>query len=156
MLYRAQGEYGRANEVYLESLAICQETGEVIRENIPYHNLGFVAFQEGNYQEALAYTKTAMLNQKATGFIQMALSCMGSLSGPLARLGEPEKAARILGATEALMAEIGTSFEHSNQHEIDKFESYVRSTMEESTYKELFVEGQTMTLDEAIVYALGE
>ena len=155
-LYRAQGEYGRANEVYLDALAICQETGEVIRENILYHNLGFVAYQAGKYQEALEYTKTAMLNQKATGFIQMALSCMGSLSGPLARLGEPEKAARILGATVALMAGVGTSYQPSDQHEIDKFESYVRTKMDKDTYDRLFAEGQKMTLNEAIEYAIGE
>jgi len=155
-LYRAQGEYERAHKVYLEAQAICQETGEIIRENILYHNLGFVAYEAGKYQEALDYTKTAMLNQKATGFIQMALSCLGSLSGPMARLGEPEKAARILGATEALMAGVGTGFQPSDRHEIDKFETYVRSKLDKGTYDRLFAEGQAMTLDEAISHALGQ
>jgi len=57
------------------------------------------------------------------------------LSGPVAARGFPEHAARLLGASEALLKAMGAGLQPPDQPEIDRFKAAVREKLDEETFK---------------------
>jgi hypothetical protein len=90
------------------------------------------------------------------GLKHMAIAGIGSAAGPLGKLGKLEKAARLLGASAALMAGMGGDHQSGDQHEIAKYTAEVRAQLDEATFDAAYAEGQAMTLEQAMAYALAE
>jgi tetratricopeptide (TPR) repeat protein len=155
-LFRASGDYDRARDLYEETLIVCGETGEVIRESMMYANLGFVAYQEGDYERARELTAASMRPMVDIGLKQLVISGLAGLAGSLAKLGEPKKAARLLGASDRLMAEMGFDHQPSDLPEILKYTADIKSQLDEASYDAAYAEGQVMTLEQAVTYALDE
>ncbi len=153
-LARMAGDYSRAREVYETCLAICIETGEIIRQFMMLVCLSFVAYHEGNYERARELSAANTKRMYEIKAKQFALSGLASLAGPLGKLGQPEKATRLLGASRALMAEMGVDYHMGDQHEIARYTESVRAQLDGATFEAAWAEGQAMTLDQAIEYAL--
>jgi hypothetical protein len=71
-------------------------------------------------------------------------------------LGQLGRAARLSGAVEALRETIGSRLEQEEQTEHERTISAARSGLDESRFNELWREGQAMTLEQAVAYALEE
>jgi tetratricopeptide (TPR) repeat protein len=155
-LFRASGDYGRARDLYEECLIVCRETGEIIREAMLYANLGFVAYQEGDYKRARDLAASSMRPMVEIGLKQLVLSGLAELAGSLAKLGEPKKATRLLGASDALMAEMGLDHQPSDLPEFVKYTANIKSQLDEATFDAAYTEGRAMTLEQAVAYALDE
>jgi non-specific serine/threonine protein kinase len=155
-LFRASGDYDRARDLYEETLIVCRETGEVIRESMMYANLGLVAYQERDYERARELAAASIRPMAEIGLKQMVLSALKEMAGSLGKLGEPEKAARLLGASDALMAEMGLDHQPSDLPEMVKFSADVKSQLDETAFDAAYAEGQVMTLEQAVAYALDE
>jgi hypothetical protein len=78
------------------------------------------------------------------------------MAGALGKLGESKKAARLLGASDALMAEMGFDHQPSDLPEMAKFSADVKSQLDEATFNAAYAEGQAMNLAQAVAYALDE
>jgi tetratricopeptide (TPR) repeat protein len=155
-LARAAGDYVRAREAYEVCLAIVSETGEVYRQNMMLGNLGFVAYEEGDYERARDFFASFLRQSYKIGSRQWAMSGLASLAGPLGKLGEPEKATRLLGASRALMAGMGIDYQPTDLPEMAKYAADVRAQLDEATFEAAYAEGKAMTLEQALVYALEE
>ncbi len=68
------------------------------------------------------------------------------------RQGQPERAARILGAMEALEADMF----HAHRREYERAIATARAHIEQSEWEAAWAEGQAMTLEQAIAYALSD
>jgi len=77
------------------------------------------------------------------------------LAGPVGAKGQPERAARLLGASEALHDALGLGPTISDQHEINGYVAAVRAQLDEAVFEAAWAEGRAMSLEEAIAYALG-
>ena len=156
-LLRTAERYDQALEVYEESMAVCLETGEVYRQAVLTTNLSFIAYNEGEYEKAM---QLAQLHMEQILEISWKKPCdmlsLAVLAGPIGQMGEPEKAAVLLGASEALMEEMGAVFQRPDNKEIEKFKEDVRAKLEEATWKKAWAEGQAMTLEQAITYAIDD
>jgi predicted ATPase/class 3 adenylate cyclase len=153
-LARAAGDYTTAGQVYEECMAVCQETGETFRETMTLSNLAFVATHEEDYARARNLLLSAIKRWREIGSLYGITTDLAFIAGPLARLGEPEKAARLLSASDALLAGMGFVPNQGDQHEIANYAADVRAQLDESTFEAAWAEGQAMTLDAAIAYAL--
>jgi tetratricopeptide (TPR) repeat protein len=153
-LARAAGDYERAKLMYEACQGISRETGEAIRENLTHENLGFVAYEEGNYLSAFELFALCIRGWIEIGVKQGIMTLLGTLAGPLAKMGKPEKAARLLGVSEALLAEVGFDHHPSDLIEIAKYTADVKSQLDEATFEAAYTEGQVMTMEQAITYAL--
>ena len=78
---------------------------------------------------------------------------MASLAGPLAALGAPERAARLLGFADALLKSMNATNQKPDQYEIDLFTENARRLLGEKAFQEA---GQAMTLAEAVADALSD
>jgi hypothetical protein len=81
---------------------------------------------------------------------------MAVLAGPTASKGQPERAARLLGASASLLEEMVVGLQAGDQYEIDRYIDSVRNELHSNIFTAAWREGQAMTLDEAITYALSE
>jgi hypothetical protein len=90
------------------------------------------------------------------GAMHQALSGIASLAGPLCKLGKSDKAAQLLGASTLLLVELGADFDPVNKPFITEYTADVRAQLGEAVFEAAWAEGQAMTLEQAIAYALDE
>jgi predicted ATPase/class 3 adenylate cyclase len=150
------GNFSTARVEYEKALDICRETGEVLRSNILRNNLSIIAYNEGDYQLARKLSIEGLTGWSEIGVRQGIVSVLWVLAGPLAALGEPIKAARLLGVSNALLSEMGAAEHPADLPQLMAYITETRKQLGEVTFEKAWREGQQMTLDEAVAYALEE
>ena len=155
-LARAAEDYDRAEEVYTACLALCRQIGERRREFMSVGNLAFVAQHRGDYAQAEALIREALLLGRGLGARHQLASTLAQMIGPVAALGRPERAARLLGAAEAVLEALGSSLQPGDQHEIDHYVADLRAGMDTASFEAARQAGRGLSLEEAIRYALEE
>ena len=85
----------------------------------------------------------------------------GSISGSLAGLagiigilGDPERAARLFGAADALQDAIGVHIHASDRPDYERSVAATRAQVDAETFDHLWKEGRAMPLNQVIEYAL--
>jgi predicted ATPase len=151
-LARVVGDYETARKEYDTCVAICRETGEGLRSDIIKFNLAYIAYREGDYQRArdlaLSYIRQRydfVLGENVAG------SGLALLAGPLARLGEPEKAAKLFSAAQHLLR---VGHQPSDAPEYVLYIADLQAQLDEATLAAAWAEGRAMTLEQAVAYAL--
>jgi hypothetical protein len=153
-LARLGGDYVLAGEAYKQCINVCRETGAVLREAMTRANLGFVELHQGNYERAETLILTG-LGREAFSKYHTAYA-FAFLAGPVAAKGDPEQAARLLGASEAILDRIGAVITTSDQHEIERYVDDVKAQLDKAAFEAAWAEGHAMTFEEAVACALGE
>jgi predicted ATPase len=153
-LARLDGDYERAGRAYQEAIDIAREEGARLREAISRANLSYVAYHQGDYERAEAIILeviTLLLELEDTHYITY---MPAGLAGPVAAQGNPEKAAQLLGASEALLEAMGLSLQAGDQFEVERYVSAVREQLDEATFEAAWARGRAMSLEQAVSYAL--
>jgi non-specific serine/threonine protein kinase len=152
----AHGDVARAKAAHQESLEIARLTGDQIREHVQYSNLGNIAQDEGDYEAALALYQRNLMWAREHGNVPFVLSAFADLSVIWALRGQPERAARVMGAAEAVSRDSGVRLQPAEQAEYDEVMARVREHMGSEKFDALRVEGQAMKGEAASQYALGQ
>jgi predicted ATPase/DNA-binding CsgD family transcriptional regulator len=154
-LARWTEDYEAAQLYYEECLRIVQITGERMREAMQYENLGVLAHYQDQFQLAAEQMRRGLFIFRELGTSYGLAIALGTLAGPIARLGDYEKAARLLGAADAEMESLGTNQQPVDQIEIGQFRTFVREALGEEAFQEAWQAGHDLSIDEALEYALG-
>jgi hypothetical protein len=82
--------------------------------------------------------------------------CVAGFAAVFGMTDKPQQAARLFSAVEPLLEAIGMdrSMELVDQKEFDHYVALVRSQLDEAAFAKAWAEGRTMTLEQAIKYAL--
>jgi predicted ATPase/DNA-binding CsgD family transcriptional regulator len=153
-LTRAQDDYDRAEAYYCDCIEVSRQTGEEQRIAMCLGNLGYIAYHLGDFDRAEQYTREAfalVVRLRAWFWATLSLS---TLAGPIAAKGNPERAACLLGAGEALLEELGVSQQKGDQMETDRYIAAVRAQLDPTTFASAWARGRAMSLEEAIDLAL--
>jgi hypothetical protein len=154
-LARTQGNDEQAQAVYEECLILASETGEVRREAMMLCNLGFLAMHRADIKAARQLFSKALIKSQALGHDKrLTVTGVLLLAGTIAASGEMERAARLFGAADALFKPTGVGLSPGDQPEHERNLALVRSQLDESTFQMCWNEGQSMTLEQAVAYAL--
>jgi tetratricopeptide (TPR) repeat protein len=156
ILYSTSGDYGNARTAYEESLKIGIDIGDRIRESLQYYNLGYVALHGGDYKPAEALFLKSMdfaleLDQKP-----FVAEILFTLAGVIGMQGRSIPAARLMGAAECFLDNIGVLFQPGNQRDFERSKAEVREQMGERMFESAWAEGREMSLEQAIEYARGK
>ena len=119
-LARMQEEHDAAEHYYKQCLELAQETGDYSREGTVYANLGMLAYQRKDFVQAESLTKRGLkifLETKAYFGISYDI---GGLAGAALGMGKYERAARLLGASQAGLESYETHYQHSDHFVIEK------------------------------------
>jgi tetratricopeptide (TPR) repeat protein len=154
-LLRASGDYGRARLVYEECLAICVETGELIRQILMQINLSYIAYRDEDYHRARALNEASVLRMKDIGSKQGMMTPLASLAGAIGQLGEPEKAAEIMSATENLMADMGFYHHASDLVEINQYKTDIMSQLDDAAFSKAWSQGRKLSIEQVMDLAIG-
>src|SRR5215216_9668 len=156
MVVYSQGDLGRAAQLTEEAVALLRELGARGSVALVLCNLGWIILLQDDlgraadlYGESLSLAWDAGLNP----LVERTLEGFACLAG--AR-GATDRAARLWGAAQTLHEVKGIPRDTDFLDEADARISAVRSAMGEEEWEEAWHKGRTMSLDEAVSYALEE
>jgi predicted ATPase/class 3 adenylate cyclase len=155
-LARLDGDYFRAGRAYEECQAVSKETGNRRHEAISIANLSYVAYHEGNYNHAIDCGKKALALSNSLQMEHMSAWFLAAIAGAIGAKGKPRLAARLLAASERQLEIIGASTQPADKFEIDQFKEAIREQLGETEFNKAWAEGQAMSFEKAVAYALGE
>jgi hypothetical protein len=78
------------------------------------------------------------------------------LAAVAAELGQGQKAARLLGAAQALRRSIGAAVKPSEHEHYERYLDIARAQVSRDAFEAAWAEGRDMALEEVISYALAD
>jgi predicted ATPase/DNA-binding CsgD family transcriptional regulator len=148
-LARAQGDYDRAAARY-EALTLFRALGQSKHVPLVLHNLGQAAALRGDtrrgtacFAEALAL-QTDLGDRRGQGLSLAGLAAMASL------LRQPERAARLFGAADALLASAGVAMEAQDIAASEHQRAATRAQLGEAAFAAAWEAGAALPSPEAI------
>ena len=151
----ALSNYERAVELFKESLEISREMGDRIGIAFVLRNWGLNALYQGDYEQALPLFEESLVfcqelkDRWSIAYILEGLGMVHALGNE-----KPERAAKILGAAEALREEIGNPIPTSERSLYEKSIDMLRDGLSEGAFEAAWAEGRAMKIEETIEYAL--
>jgi non-specific serine/threonine protein kinase len=119
-----------------------------------FKTLGYSALREGDYDRAAATFREGLTfswEHELRGRIEWQMMGLAAVAGAK---GEVERAARLFGASEALRESIGISRFPCYQVDMDRDVAAARTQLDEETWQQSYDEGQAMSMEQAVDYAL--
>jgi tetratricopeptide (TPR) repeat protein len=148
------GDYAAAEEYYQTCRDVSEESGELMRVAMSDTNLGFVAYHQGQYRRSAELIQQGLRTIHSMQNDYGISTFIGSLAGPLSRLGDAERAAQLLGASFALLEAKSTAFQPSDMPEINIYLQTVKEILGEERFIQAWQAGQSLCQEEALALAL--
>jgi tetratricopeptide (TPR) repeat protein len=153
-MYRS--DFGRAVQLFEESLAIRRQSGDRVGCAIALCNMGEAARRQSDFKRARTFFVEAIRSLEDLDDPDLLLGSLGGLATIAAIQEQPLYAARLFGAEEALRESLGMPLPPVDQEEYARYVSGVRDLLDESTFQRVWAEGRSMTIEEAVQYAISE
>jgi predicted ATPase/DNA-binding SARP family transcriptional activator/DNA-binding CsgD family transcriptional regulator len=155
----SQGDHARAVRYFEEALKISREIGDRLVGSIALYNLALEESRAGGDHERAAELYIEGLGLAVEmGDKANAAYCLEGVAGLILKRGEPERAARLFGASEALLEAVGAP-RYAQAQARDFYERAVeelRCHLDEEAFETAWSEGRAMSPEQAIEYALSE
>jgi predicted ATPase/DNA-binding SARP family transcriptional activator/DNA-binding CsgD family transcriptional regulator len=151
-----EGDYERGAALNEEAAVLCRERG--YKDSLAYalDNLGWAALLQGDHERAKPYFKESLTLCEELGNKLILSESLEGLACVAGVRREAARAAKLFGAARALHE--ATGYHHSpEEHAMrDPYLTAARSRLDEASWQAVFAEGQQMTFEEALEYALSE
>jgi predicted ATPase/DNA-binding SARP family transcriptional activator len=149
-----RGDYEQARTLLQEILTRAEELGNRMDYLWARVRLGYVTLREGNLTEAHRFfAESARDFQKDENHSGIVFALEGMASLYIA-VEKPEGAARLVGLADAVRKTINDTRPNLEQADVDNIIAACLAKMGEVAFSDAYDEGQGMTLDEAVAYAL--
>src|SRR5262249_33704772 len=120
-------------------------------------NLGLVAVEQGDYAAARALQQESLQIRREVVDREGIARSLEGLAAAEAPRGQKIPAARLWGAAERLREEIGAPLPPNERPRYEQQVAAARAALrDDAAFDAAWQEGRAMTMEEAIVYALGE
>ncbi len=151
-----QGAYARATRLVEESLELRRQIGNKWGVGVSLGTLGWVALRERDWNRAVARLGESLDVRREIGDKSGSAWCLERLAEMAMAQGQAEKAVRVFGAATALRASIGSVMDPVDQPESASELAALRARLGEERFAAAWAEGRSLTMDQAIEYALGK
>jgi predicted ATPase/class 3 adenylate cyclase len=149
-----QGDPTAARGYYEESRAMFKALGHKWGLSAPTTNLGHVEYWAKNYAAASSLYKEDLTIGVALGSKVIIAVSIGGLGGVAAEMSQAEKAARLLGAADALVQTAGAAWQNDDRVPYDRGLELARAQLGEDAFEKVWQEGRAMSMEQAVEYAL--
>jgi len=153
---RRRGNHGAAQTFYEESLALLRVMGDQRAIAAVLGNLGFTEIAEGDPGKATLFFQESLNMQREVGSKKGIAEGLLGFAGAALAEGNAARATRLLGAAEVLLGAIDVHFDHADQINLERWMKAARTALGDVAFTAHRAEGQAMTLEQAIEYALAE
>jgi predicted ATPase len=161
-----QGDYGRATALLEESLALRREVGDKWGVAVSLGSLAWVALRWDDLKGAVTLLAESLALRHEIGdvggiawclekFAEIALTT-GQAASATRRDEDFRRAARLFGVAEALRAPSGSVIDLVDQPEYERQLATVHTQLDDADFGAAWAEGQAMTLEQAVAYALAD
>jgi predicted ATPase/DNA-binding SARP family transcriptional activator len=147
------GSYTRAAEVLGEALRLQRELRATMAAAWTHQYLGMLAYLQEDYVNARQYFGESLAATSQGGGVDVVPSSLDGLAGVASAQHQPVRAARLLGAAEALRQEIDCVLPPIEQPHYNRIRMSVCVQLSEDTMKTAWQAGHRLTLKQAIVEA---
>jgi MalT-like TPR region len=149
-------QWDEARRHILAALEVFQELRDPLLLNMSNHDLADVELRAGNLAEARKRLHNCILSWQGSGGQAFIAHELESLAYIERAQDQPERAARLLGAAEALQEGLGTTAAGVDRL-ADEYQNtvvWLHSRLDETAFGARWSEGCGMRMDQAIAYAL--
>jgi predicted ATPase/class 3 adenylate cyclase len=151
------GEPGAGADEIEAALAIHRRLGNRTMEAWSLHMFGLARLRTGDRDVARASFREAMGQFHDSGDTAGMTLVLDDFASLAAADGDPERAARLWGAARTLTATTGTGLAQFVDESFDHLQRpTVRGMIDAAEVERLAAEGASLTVDEAVAYALGD
>lgn len=154
-LMRIQGDYERADKFWRQNLEGFQELRTRFALAYPLHALASVSLRKGEYDEAKNLFVESLRIFNEFGEKNGVALCISGLAGISGMTENLKRAAQLFGAAETLLKN-ASPLEPADQKDFDYYVDVVHAQLEESIFEKAWAEGRSMTMEQAIKFALEE
>ena len=148
------GDYDQAENYFSMAAKICQRVGNRLIGAYVSANRGSIAIKQGNYAQAFDLLAEAIQVLQEMGDKEDVILCFEPLAFMALEQNLPIRAARLLGASEALRKELGVIRSQPLQVDFEKCVASIHSQLDEVRFEIAWSEGRAMTYEQAIASAL--
>jgi predicted ATPase/DNA-binding XRE family transcriptional regulator len=150
------GDYKQARASIQAAVTIAEEQGHRMNALWMRTALGYLALREGNISEAQdLFVETTRNFQKDQNIAGVTFTLAGMATSYVAK-DKPDIAARLIGWADATREKNGDKRPPLEQADVDQIIADCLEKLGEVAFSDAYDEGQAMTLDEAVAYALKE
>ncbi len=149
-----QGDPARAELLFEESLALDREIGDSSGLAYGLTNLGQAALLQGNPDRAEDLLGKGLSVLSKAGDRVLSAGGLEWMGMAAAMSGRPERAARLWGAAEALRESTASTMTPFVRGYYESHVHTVRSQLDPSSFQRAWSEGNAMSLERAVAYAL--
>jgi tetratricopeptide (TPR) repeat protein len=153
-IYRITGDLSKSLAYYEESLVLYRELDS--KSDIPssLHNIGHVVLALGDADRAEALFKESLALHQERGNRHGVVEALLGFAGVAAARGDSARAARLFGASDDLLKMQKLPLWPAEQADYDRNFNLARKGIDEAAWQAAWREGQAMSVDEAVAYAL--
>ena len=118
--------------------------------------LGRVMLQRGDYEKAVALCRRSLALGLESGHKQETATCLATFAGLAVAHGQSRRAAQLFGAAEARLRQLDVPLFYGDLYDYEVNLSALRAQLDGAILDAAWAEGERMTLDQAVAYALRE
>ncbi len=149
---RAQGDYEKAEEFYRRTDELYQQADAKGDQARLVHTFGYLAQHKGNFEEAHSLFLESLDDFRKLGNHRGIAECLAGLAGLAAEEGKNEWAAPLLSAAESQLKALDGAWWPADRVEIERAMDRMQSALGDR-YDDLWAQGRSMSVEEAIAYA---
>lgn len=144
------GDFEQARARFRTCLPVFLELGDKHRINMIQSELAHIEREQGQYRQAIPMYRETILEWQRLGHraaIAHQLECFAFIAKAQE---QPERAAKLLGAAEALREKINIAMMPQERIEYEREVADLRAGLDESVFNSAWAQGRAMTMEEAI------
>ncbi len=156
MVAHQQGDLSKARSLYEESLTIKRELGDNLGMAISLYYLARVACQQADFSKARSLCQESLTIERNLGDKMGIADCLEGLAEVACRTNLPRQGAKLFGAAEIIRETYGAPIFTIDRGPHERIVAEARRMVAPEVFEAAWAEGRSMTLDEAIAFALRE
>lgn len=153
---RSRGDYDSAAILAEEALTLYSRIGDIRGKAHALHNIAYITLRRGHPGRARALFRQSLNLAREIANKRDIVFALAGLAGASVGDMEPTWVARLFGAVEALLGGMEIHLEPAEDAEFVRNLAVVRARLNVESFATVWAEGQAITLEQAIEYALAE
>lgn len=155
-IYQTNDDLTKAAQLLDESMSAAQRSKNNLARSIALVNFGRLKFAEGDYIQAKELCQESLRLREELADRWGLVQCLEPLTAIAVIEGNPQHAAKMLGAIDVLLETLGAQPPLIFQADHEPSAAAVRHALDKETFDRLFSEGRKLSIKESVAFALEE